>query len=94
MVRDARRPVFSAIPTSTAGETGALAHLAETFALMEARFWEPAHGLYALHCGLLRALPQRRGQQCIDAGIGRGLLGAFSPRRLVKHQVGALMVGP
>jgi mannose/cellobiose epimerase-like protein (N-acyl-D-glucosamine 2-epimerase family) len=30
-----------------AGETGARAHVAETFELMEQRFWEPAHGLYA-----------------------------------------------
>ncbi len=30
-----------------AGVDEARAHIAETFALMEQRFWEPAHGLYA-----------------------------------------------
>ena len=30
-----------------AGETAALADLEQTFELMERRFWEPAHGLYA-----------------------------------------------
>ncbi len=55
---------------------------------------EPADGLDALHRTLVGAQAQWRGQQRVDAGIGRRLLRAFGACRLVQHQVGLLVVGP
>ena len=54
---------------------------------------KPTHRLHARRCGT-GPLPQRRRQQGVDRGPGARPLRAFIAGRLVKHEVGPLLIEP
>ena len=55
---------------------------------------EPPDCLNPLHRAFLRTQAQRRRQQRVDAGVGRGFLRALGRRRLVQQHIGLFMVRP